>query len=106
MCDDCALELNVSIQSRAEAVERFAVVLVATIALSACVKDRFGDSPAHYSGEHLYQVYCSPIRGYDFFTGEGDDETAHQRVLDMEHRVVAYVEFLQEAAPGTAALQR
>jgi hypothetical protein len=46
-----------------------------------------------------------PIWGYDFFNGEGDDETAHQRVLDMEHRVVAYVESLQEAAPGTAALQ-
>ncbi|HEY0341353.1 MAG TPA: cytochrome c, partial [Steroidobacteraceae bacterium] len=27
-----------------------------------------------------------PIWGYELFDGEGDDETAHQRVLDMEHR--------------------
>jgi hypothetical protein len=32
-----------------------------------------------------------PIRGYNLFTGEGDDEAAHQQVLDMEHRIVKYV---------------
>ena len=133
-----------------------AVALVAIALLSACSRDRFVDSPAHYSGGHLYQVYCSgchgldghgagsvepyttarapdltqisarnggefprervfrtidgqfdspppnsrhmPIWGYDFFTGEGDDETAHQQVLDMEHRIVRYVESLQQPA--------
>ena len=43
-----------------------------------------------------------PIWGYDLFTGEGDDETAHQQVLDLEHRIVAYVESLQEPPPGVA----
>jgi mono/diheme cytochrome c family protein len=37
-----------------------------------------------------------PIWGYDLFTGEGDDETAHQQVLDMEHRIVKYIESIQE----------
>lgn len=157
---ECAVELDVSLSAR----ELLAAALAATIALSGCMKDRVEDSPAHYSGEHLYQTYCSgchgwdghgagsvepyttarapdltqisvrnggtfprervfrtidgqfdspppnarhmPIWGYDFFDGEGDDETAHQRVLDMEHRIVQYVESLQEAAPGTAALER
>jgi mono/diheme cytochrome c family protein len=40
-----------------------------------------------------------PIWGYDLFTGEGDDETAHQQVLDLEHRIVKYVESIQETAP-------
>jgi hypothetical protein len=40
-----------------------------------------------------------PIWGYDLFTGEGDDETAHQQVLDMEHRIVTYVESIQERTP-------
>lgn len=39
-----------------------------------------------------------PIWGYDLFTGEGDDETAHQQVLDMEHRLVEYVGSIQEPA--------
>ncbi len=43
-----------------------------------------------------------PIWGYDLFTGEGDDETAHQQVLDMEHRIVAYVKALQEPTPEVA----
>lgn len=135
---------------------RFATALAATALLSGCAHDRFADSPVHYSGGHLYQVYCSgchgldghgagsvepyttarapdltqisarnggkfprervfrtidgqfdspppnarhmPIWGYDFFTGEGDDETAHQQVLDMEHRIVRYMESLQEPA--------
>jgi hypothetical protein len=47
-----------------------------------------------------------PIWGYDLFTGEGDDETAHQQVLDMEHRIVTYVESLQEPPPATAPAQR
>jgi len=38
-----------------------------------------------------------PIWGYDLFTGEGDDEAAHQQVIDMEHRIVRYVESIQEA---------
>ena len=37
-----------------------------------------------------------PIWGYDLFTGEGDDETAHQQVLDMEHRIVRYIESIQD----------
>jgi hypothetical protein len=41
-----------------------------------------------------------PIWGYDLFTGEGDDETAHQQVLDREHRIVTYVESLQEPHPA------
>lgn len=137
---------------------RFALVLPATLALLGCVHDPVADSPAHYSGRHLFEVYCSgchgpdghgagsvqpyiaahapdltqiatrhggtfpqervfrtidgqfdspppnarhmPIWGYDLFTGEGDDETAHQQVLDMEHRLVTYVESLQEPPPG------
>jgi len=47
-----------------------------------------------------------PIWGYDLFTGEGDDETAHQQVLDMEHRIVTYVESLQEPPPVPAPAQR
>jgi len=132
------------------------ILLPATLSLLGCAAhDRFADSTAHYSGGHLYQVYCSgchgldghgagsvepfttahapdltqisvrndgkfpqervfrtvdgqfdspppnsrhmPIWGYDLFTGEGDDEAAHQQVLDMEHRIVRYVESLQEA---------
>jgi len=43
-----------------------------------------------------------PIWGYELFTGEGDDETAHQQVLDMEHRLVKYVHSIQQpaTAPG------
>jgi hypothetical protein len=37
-----------------------------------------------------------PIWGYDLFSGEGDDETAHQQVLDAEHRIVKYVESIQK----------
>jgi mono/diheme cytochrome c family protein len=39
-----------------------------------------------------------PIWGYDLFTGEGDDETAHQQVLDVEHRLVTYVGSIQQPA--------
>jgi len=42
-----------------------------------------------------------PIWGYDLFTGEGDDETAHQQVLDMEHRLVTYVGSIQRPASAT-----
>ena len=42
-----------------------------------------------------------PIWGYDLFTGEGDDETAHQQVLDMEHRLVTYVGSIQQAATAS-----
>jgi hypothetical protein len=139
-----------------------AFALVA-LALSGCEHDRYAETPEHYSGGHLFQVYCSgchgldargrgsvepyatgqaadltqisarnggvfprervfrtidgqfdspppnarhmPIWGYDFFDGEGDDEAAHQRVLDMEHRLVLYVESLQEPATRPVASQ-
>jgi mono/diheme cytochrome c family protein len=143
---------------------KLAIAVVVTLSLSGCVRNRIAGSTAHYSGGHLYQVYCSschgldghgsgsvapytsarapdltqisirnggkfprervfrtidgqfdspapdarhmPIWGYDLFTGEGDDETAHQQVLDMEHRIVRYVESLQERSSGPAALRR
>jgi hypothetical protein len=37
-----------------------------------------------------------PIWGYELFTGEGDDQAAHHRVLDIEHRIVKYVQSRQE----------
>jgi len=40
-----------------------------------------------------------PIWGYELFTGEGDDEAAHQRVLDIEHRIVNYLQTIQETTP-------
>jgi len=143
--------------------KRFAIVFPATLSLLGCVHDR-PVTPAHYSGRHLFEVYCSgchgldghgrgsvqpyiaarapdltqistrnggvfpkervfrtidgqfdspapnarhmPIWGYDLFTGEGDDETAHQQVLDMEHRIVTYVESLQEPPPAPPPAQR
>lgn len=142
--------------------KRFAIALPATLSLFGCVHDR-PVTPAHYSGRHLFEVYCSgchgldghgrgsvqpyiaasppdltqistrnggvfpkervfrtvdgqsdspppgarhmPIWGYDLFTGEGDDETAHQQVLDIEHRIVTYVESLQEPPPAAAPAQ-
>lgn len=42
-----------------------------------------------------------PIWGYDLFTGEGDDETAHQQVLDMEYRLVEYVGSIQQPASAS-----
>jgi hypothetical protein len=130
------------------------VTLGAALTLSACVHEPTADSPAHYSGERLFETLCAnchgsdgagngpaapyttghppdlthiaarnggtfptekvfrvidgqfdspgpdarhmPIWGYDLFTGEGDDETAHQQVLDMEHRLVEYVGSIQQ----------
>ena len=153
-----------SLGRRVRSLCRPAMGLFATIALLGCVHDRFADSPAHYSGRQLYEVYCSgchgldghgggsvepfikahppdltqiavrnggtfpqdrvfrtidgqfdspppsarhmPIWGYDLFTGEGDDETAHQQVLDMEHRIVAYVQSMQQSASEPAPVQR
>jgi hypothetical protein len=144
-------------------VYRLSITLTAALALVGCAHDR-SITPAHYSGRHLFEVYCSgchgldghgrgsvqpyiaarppdltqistrnggafpkervfrtidgqfdspapntrhmPIWGYDLFTGEGDDETAHQQVLDMEHRIVTYVESLQEPPPVAAPAQR
>ena len=135
---------------------RISIALTAALSLLGCAHDR-SVTPAHYSGRHLFEVYCSgchgldghgrgsvqpyiaarapdltqiskrkggvfpkervfrtidgqfdspapntrhmPIWGYDLFTGEGDDEAAHQQVLDIEHRIVKYVESLQES-PG------
>jgi hypothetical protein len=37
-----------------------------------------------------------PIWGYELFTGEGDDQAAHQSVLDIEHRIVRYLQTIQE----------
>ena len=126
------------------------------LTLSACVHQPASDSPAHYSGERLFETLCAnchgadargngpaasyttghppdltriaarnggtfpaervfqvidgqfdspppgsrhmPIWGYELFTGEGDDETAHQQVLDAEHRLVSYLSSIQEPA--------
>jgi len=134
------------------------VISGAALILSACVHQPASDSPAHYSGERLFETLCAnchgadgtgngpaspyttgqppdltrvaarnggtfpaekvfrvidgqfdspppnsrhmPIWGYELFTGEGDDETAHQQVLDMEHRLVKYVHSIQQ--PATA----
>jgi len=131
-----------------------AATLGASLACSACAHDPATGSTAQYSGQRLFEVYCSnchgadgsghgpaepyvtghppdltrisvrnggafpaervfrtidgqfdspgpgerhmPVWGYDFFSGEGDDETAHQQVLDVEHRLVKYVESIQE----------
>jgi mono/diheme cytochrome c family protein len=51
------------------------------------------DSPAP-NARHM------PIWGYDLFDGGGDDETAHQQVLDVEHSLVRYIESIQEPAGG------
>jgi hypothetical protein len=40
-----------------------------------------------------------PIWGYELFTGEGDDQAAHQRVLDIEHRIVKYLQSIQQTEP-------
>jgi len=154
-----------NVESHLRALCKFALGLPAALVLLGCAHDRSEEtSPIHYSGRHLYEVYCSachgldghgagpvqpyitahapdltqistrnggkfpqervfrtvdgqsdspppntrhmPIWGYDLFTGEGDDETAHQQVLDIEHRVVAYVESMQEPAPEPAPAQR
>jgi hypothetical protein len=41
-----------------------------------------------------------PVWDYELFTGEGDDETAHQQVLDVEHRIVDYLASIQDMTPG------
>jgi mono/diheme cytochrome c family protein len=127
--------------------------IVVAVALLGCAHEHAGDPTAHYSGQRLYETYCSgchgldgegngpvepftaahaprltriaarnggsfpaekvfrmidgqfetpppntrhmPIWGYELFTGEGDDEAAHQKVTDMEHRIVKYLESIQ-----------
>jgi mono/diheme cytochrome c family protein len=127
-------------------------LLTATL-LVGCAHERVVDPTADYSGQRLYETYCSachgldgngngpvqpftatqapqltrlaarnggsfpaervfhtidgqfetpppntrhmPIWGYELFAGEGDDEAAHQKVLDVEHRIVKYLESIQ-----------
>jgi hypothetical protein len=36
-----------------------------------------------------------PVWGYEFFTGDGDDQTAHKQAGDMVDRLVEYLESIQ-----------
>ncbi len=130
---------------------------ILTAGIFGCAHDRGADPQAHYSGQRLYETYCSschgldadgtgpvepftsahapdltriaarnggtfpaeqvfrtvdgqfespppntrhmPIWGYELFTGEGDDQAAHQRVLDIEHRIVKYLQSIQQTEP-------
>jgi mono/diheme cytochrome c family protein len=47
-----------------------AVTLGASLTCAACVRERGADSPAQYSGERLFEVYCSNCHGADG-TGHG-----------------------------------
>ncbi len=37
-----------------------------------------------------------PVWGYEFFTGDGDDQTAHKQASDMVDRLVEYLGSIQE----------
>lgn len=38
-----------------------------------------------------------PVWGYEFFAGDGDDESAHKQAGDMVERLVAYLASIQES---------